>query len=228
MTVDSEVDAVFERARRGLTRMQEQFVTASPQPLVGEVCHGDGFTPRQMTAIGLRVGDWMQTATGKAFWPLDPRSEEIHIEDIAAALSKLCRYGGHCKRFYSVAEHCVLMACVAPDGFRLSALLHDASEAYLSDVIRPIKRHLSQYTVIEAALESAIATRYGIPYPMPAEVKRLDNAIITDEREQNMVTPPVPWQQNDPPLGVTLQFWSPEKAEFEFLAAFRRYGGHWC
>lgn len=175
-----------------------------------------------------RRGDWMQTASGRAFYPLDPRPEEIHIEDIAAALSKLCRYGGHTKQFYSVAEHCVLMAHAAPDGMHLAALLHDASEAYLSDVIRPIKRHLSNYEAIEADLERAIARRFCIAWPMPAEVKRMDNAILVDERDQAMAKPPRDWALTESALGVTLQFWSPEKAEYEFLAAFRRYGGHWC
>jgi hypothetical protein len=179
-------------------------------------------------AAAERKGDWMQTATGRQFWPLDPRPEEIHIEDIAAALSKLCRYGGHCKRFYSVAEHCVLMAHAAPDGLHLAALLHDASEAYLSDVIRPIKRHLTNYERIEADLEKAIARRFCLAWPMPAFVKRMDNMILVDERDQAMRKPPADWSLSEPALGVQLQFWTPEKAEFEFLAAFRRYGGQWC
>lgn len=216
-----------------LPRMQEQrfasggFVQPSAQPLMGETV----ISPHQMAAFGLRIGDWMLTATGGAFYPLDPRPEEIHIEDIAAALSKLCRYGGHTKRFYSVAEHCVLLANAAPDGMHLSALLHDASEAYLSDVIRPIKAHLTNYKTIETELERAIARRFTLPFPLPAEVKALDEAIIADEKAQAVAFPKgKPWAQWTPvaPLGVTLQFWSPEKAEFEFLAAFRRYGGHWC
>lgn len=177
-----------------------------------------------------RIGSWMQLASGRKFWPLDPRPEEIHIEDIAAALSKLCRYGGHCKRFFSVAEHSVLMAHAAPDGMRLSALLHDASEAYLSDVIRPIKSHLTNYLTIEADLERAIARRFTLPFPLPAEVKALDERIIADERDQAMLPAPQTWAQWTPvpPLGVTIEFWTPQKAEYEFLAAFRRYGGHWC
>jgi hypothetical protein len=171
-----------------------------------------------------RLGDWMQTASGRQFWPLDPRPEEILIEDIAAALSKLCRYGGHTKHFYSVAEHCVLMAQAAPSIFAFAALMHDASEAYLSDVIRPIKRHLGGYMEHEARLEAVIAERFGLPLGMHPEVKRLDNAILTDEREQAMTNPPVPWNENDPALGVTLHFWTPERAEREFLAAFERYG----
>jgi hypothetical protein len=183
---------------------------------------GKGFKQK---GPGVRRGDWMQTVSGRQFWPLDPRAEEVHIEDIAGALSKLCRYGGQCLRFYSVAEHCVHVANYAPEGLKLAALLHDASEAYLSDVIRPIKSHLTNYLEIEAGLERVIAQRFGLTWPMPVEVKRLDTAILADEREQNMAAPPIPWQQNDPPLGVTLQFWVPQRAEREFLRAFFRYGG---
>lgn len=173
-----------------------------------------------------RYGDWMQTSSGRQFWPLDPRPEEIHIEDIAHALGMLCRYGGQCLRFYSVAEHCVLMARAAPAEYKLAALLHDASEAYLSDVIRPIKPHLSNYLEIEARLERAIAERFGLTWPMPAEVKRLDTAILADERDQAMAPPPVPWSQTtEPPLGVTLQFWTPKRAREVFMCAFYYYGG---
>ncbi len=100
----------------------------------------------------------------------------------------------------------------------------------MSDVIRPIKAHLANYKTIEAELERAIARRFTLQFPMPAEVKALDEAIIADERDQAMLPAPQAWSQWKPvpPLGVTLQFWTPEKAEFEFLAAFRRYGGHWC
>lgn len=171
-----------------------------------------------------RKGDWMQTYTGRQFWPLDPRADEVHIEDIAAALSKLCRYGGQCLRFYSVAEHCVHVAAKAPAGFGFSALMHDASEAYLSDVIRPIKSHLTNYTTIEAGLERVIADRFGFAWPIPAEVKRLDTAILADERDQAMRTPPAPWPQTtEPPLGITLQFWKPKRAEREFMRAFHAY-----
>lgn len=130
----------------------------------------------------------------------------------------------------SVAEHCVLMANAAPTEFALAALMHDASEAYLSDVIRPIKAHLVNYKAVEAALEAAIALRFSLAHPLSPDVKALDERIIADERDQAMLPAPMAWSQWTvvPPLGVTLQFWAPEKAEFEFLAAFRRYGGHWA
>jgi hypothetical protein len=172
-----------------------------------------------------RKGDWMQTASGVEFYPLDPRPEEIHITDIAHALSMSCRYGGHCKRFYSVAEHCVLMAERAPEHLRLCALMHDASEAYLSDVIRPIKPSLTGYHAIEERMMQVIAGKFGFSWPMPAEVKRLDEAILADERDQNMTRPPRDWQLREPALGVKLRYWSPIDAAWQFENAFYHYGG---
>lgn len=172
-------------------------------------------------------GDWLQTYTGLAFYPLDPRTDDVRIEDIAHALARLCRYGGHCIRFYSVAEHCVLMAEKAPDELKLATLMHDAAEAYLVDVPRPAKAALRDYANLEASIERVIFQRFNIPFPLPAEIKALDNAIIADEREQNMNPPPQPWKHSAG-LGVTLRFWDPPRAAYEFELAFHRYGGHFC
>lgn len=172
-----------------------------------------------------RRGDWMQTYTGGVFYPLDPRLEDIRLVDIAGALSKLCRYGGHCREFYSVAEHCVLMAECAPRELQLTALMHDASEAYLVDVPRPIKKSLANYGEIESNLERVISERFGLIYPFPYEVKRLDNAISASERDQAMAEPPQDWRLVEPPLDVILRFWSPARAAAEFMVAFYKYGG---
>src|SRR5579885_2784587 len=87
----------------------------------------------------MRHGDWIQTYCGVAFYPLDPRPEEILIEDIAHALSMLCRFTGHVKRFYSVAQHCVYVSHRCDPKDALWGLLHDAAEAYLNDISRPVK-----------------------------------------------------------------------------------------
>jgi hypothetical protein len=103
----------------------------------------------------------MQLLSGKAFYVTDPKPEDIDILDIAHSLSMQCRYNGHTKGFYSVAEHSVLVANLVPPRLRLQALLHDASEAYVGDVIRPIKRLLKNRPQIDdaafLALQSVIA-----------------------------------------------------------------------
>jgi hypothetical protein len=174
-------------------------------------------------------GGWMQTYTGGPFWPLDPRHSEIRFDDIAGSLSKLCRFNGHCVRFYSVAEHCVHVAKAAPVGLQLTALMHDASEAYLADVPRPIKPHLPGYYKIEDALSAVIAQRFDLVHPLPPEIKRLDTAALGAERAQNMAhmdVPPALWGDVEPPLpGMVLQFWDPARAKYEFATAFYRYGG---
>lgn len=163
-------------------------------------------------------GDWIQTSLGGQFWPIDPRADEIDPEDVAHALSLLCRFGGHCLRFYSVAEHSVLLSrAVAPEN-RLWALLHDATEAYLVDVPRPLKPFLVGYREAEDKIAVAVCERFGLPLQMPAEVKAADTRILTDERHQNMAPAPKPWSTDTEPLGVKLQFWSPQQAKREFLA----------
>lgn len=173
-----------------------------------------------------RIGDWMQTADGNAFWPLDPRPEDIHIEEIAVALSRQCRFGGHIKRgieLYSVAEHSVLVAFFAPKTMKLAALMHDASEAYLQDIIRPIKPSLVGYAEIEDRLMRVIANKFGFEWPMPAEVKRIDSAILADERDQVMAKPPRDWNLPEPGIGARMSCWPAPLAEKMFLYWFSEY-----
>lgn len=167
----------------------------------------------------IRVGDWLQTYTGRQFWPMDPRADEVFIEDIAHSLAMQCRYAGHGMRFYSVAEHSVLIARAAPLEHALWGLLHDASEAYLVDVPRPVKRHLAGYKEAEDRVTAAITAAFGLPAAMPGIIHEMDNRIIADERAQNMRDCIVPWSPRVP-LGVELQFWTPEEAERAFIDEF--------
>ena len=170
-----------------------------------------------------RHGDWMQTYTGRQFWPLDPRTDEIDIRDIAHSLSLQCRYAGHVDEFYSVAEHsCHVSDVVArthPE-YALAALLHDGSEAYLVDVPKPIKRFLTGYDVMERNLMTAIFLKYNIFEPLPDIVKEIDERILNDERNQLMAPPPVEWAGNPEMVKVAIQCWSPYKARREFLSRF--------
>jgi uncharacterized protein len=152
-------------------------------------------------------GSWMQTYTGRQFYPLAALTEDIDPIDIAHALSLICRYGGHVDRFYSVAEHCVLMShAVAPE-HAAWALLHDATEAYVGDMVRPLKHHMPEYRDVEDRLMAVIAERFGLAgVTMPPEVKDADNRILLTERAALMTNTRHAWQQDGlEPLRVVVQ-----------------------
>lgn len=195
------------------------------------ICNGTGFKDYAGFCMdpcdhpmAPRLGKWMQTYTGKQFWPMDPRPEEICIEDIAHALAHQCRYAGHCREFYSVAEHSAIIASWLDHHYgpkvAFAGLMHDAPEAYLVDVPRPVKPFLLGYNEAEEHLWLAIAGRFGLPNELPPEVLMADNRILNDERDQNMSEPPVPWEGDSEPLGVDLAFADPKEAEEIFLGAF--------
>lgn len=178
-----------------------------------------------------RRGDWIQTYRGRQFWPLDPFPSDFDIVDIAAALSKATRYAGHCLRWYSTSEHSVLISRQCremglPVRTQRTALMHDGSEAYLIDVPRPIKPYLGAYLEIEDRMMRAMAHRFDFDWPMPDVVKALDTSILHDERDQNMAPPPAPWPQlsGTSPIGVCLQFWTPDQAFSEFMTEAARLG----
>lgn len=199
-----------------------------------------------MSAETWSRGDWMQTYTGVRFHPLDPRPEDIDAADIAHALSLICRYGGHVHRFYSVAEHCVLMSQAVPSSFALWALLHDAAEAYVGDMVRPLKRSMAAYQEVEEVVMSAIAQRFALPTEwktlhtgrwvgttftphrvpvMPPAVKDADNRILLTERDTLMPNTRHAWTQDGmEPLPVTVTGWSPEEAERRYLDRLAELG----
>lgn len=129
------------------------------------------------------------TYSGEAFDPAQPDIKKIHIADIAHALSLLCRANGHFKRFYSVGQHCINCALEAQarsygPRVRLACLLHDASEAYLSDITRPVKEHLPAYMELEGRLQQAIYEKYLNGPLSPAEreqVKDIDDQLLLHE-----------------------------------------------
>jgi hypothetical protein len=165
----------------------------------------------------------MQTYTGRAFYPMTPRAEDVDIRDIAHALSLICRYGGHTRRFYSVAEHCWLMSYAVPLEHALKALLHDATEAYVGDMVRPLKHQLPAYMEAEDRVWTEITARFGITQDMPACVKQADNRILLDERAALLTPPPHAWvadEQQATPLGVRVNAWAPDVAELWYLQRF--------
>lgn len=130
--------------------------------------------------------DFIITRSGVRFTPLSPSPDMIEASDIAHALSKINRYGGHTSHFYSVAQHSILLErYIAQIGGtveeRLWALLHDAAEAYIGDMPRPTKRMLSGYEDIEAKIMRAVAIKFGLTGQIPASVKEADDRILADE-----------------------------------------------
>lgn len=189
-------------------------------------------TDEALNQDGLLVNtpDAIFTYSGIFIRPLDPDPRAIRIEDIAHALSNQCRWTGHTSRFFSVAEHSMGVAeLVIPSRLALQALLHDASEAYLSDLARPIKKApgLGEiYLEVEAKLEAAIAERFGFD-GLP-----LEHAVIkaADERmlwaEARMLIPRLGAKMPDPGDAITLvRCLDPVYAERAFLRAFYEYGG---
>lgn len=175
----------------------------------------------------LRAGNWMQTYTGRAFYPLDPRPEEISELDIAHALSHICRFGGHSTRFYSVAEHSILVSRSVSEENALYGLLHDAAEAYLGDMIRPLKLSMPDYVKAEQRVLAVIFAKHGLTGPIPDEVKEADERILVDERQFLMAPPPQPWTFGGPrirPLGVEITGYTPEFAERAFIARWQELG----
>lgn len=168
----------------------------------------------------MRSGDWMQTWTGGRFWPLDPKVEEMDVRDIAHSLSMQCRYAGHLDRFYSVAEHCVLVSQVVAPTSALTALLHDATEAYVVDVPRPLKGSLVGYRDIEDRVWTVIAEKFGIDPEWPSDVRDADNRIILNERNALMSRAERgAWNQDGmDPLPLTIHAWDAETAEIEWLS----------
>lgn len=168
-----------------------------------------------------KTENFIQAASGKAVDFLDASPDQILIEDIAHALSLLCRFGGHCTKFYSVCEHSVRCSWRAPKGFELEALLHDASEAYLVDIPRPIKILLPEYKIIEEALEKIISKKFGIPFPMSPEVKEIDNRMLSTEASQIMNKSERPWTYVFPIFKTeNIEGWAPKKAYDIFMARF--------
>ncbi|HCL5402117.1 TPA: HD family hydrolase [Citrobacter freundii] len=125
---------------------------------------------------------YIQTLSGKHFNYLDIQQDDIVIEDIATALSHICRFAGHLPEFYSVGQHSVLTSHLVPQEFALEALLHDAAEAYLQDIPSPLKRLLPDYLVIEARVDAAIRQKFGLPTGQHPTVKYADLVMLASER----------------------------------------------
>ncbi len=176
-------------------------------------------------------GPWICTYSGNAFFPLDPRSDEVLIEDVAHGLSNRSRFNGMTRVFYSVAEHSVRVArLLAGEGCHqetvLGGLLHDGSEAFLPDVPRPIKladgfREI--WAPIECRVQVAVNTAFGLSVDIHKEpiIKRADNVLLATEKRDLMNADKYEWAGLPDPLDERIVPWTPLQAERRFLALAR-------
>lgn len=146
----------------------------------------------------------------------------FRLEDIAHSLSMQCRYTGHVKRFYSVAEHCVLMSRHVTDlGFKIMALYHDAVETYVGDLASPMKQCLPDYKKIEEDIERRLFMwlGYSVPPYVKKLIKVLDIRIMLRERDVLLPATAKEWIENEvvTPLDIDIMCWPPAEAEKEFL-----------
>lgn len=171
----------------------------------------------------------IQLASGRYFNFTKFGPEDIDINDIAHALSHLCRYTGHTHPFYSVAQHSVLVSSAVTREFAFEGLLHDASEAYLGDVSRPLKQLLPDYRALERDVDAAIRIRFGLPLQESQEVKEADNVLLVTEHRDLMPLVPAnsssyayawEWARDIPRLPQRIVPMSPIEAEHVFLRTF--------
>lgn len=189
-----------------------------------------------------RTADWIQTYTGRQFWPLDPRPGDVDLADIAHALALMCRFTGHCRHFYSVAQHSVLVSQLVeemwlqkPEADRgpffdqhrvdlaMWGLLHDASEAYLHDLPRPLKRDPefgALYKKHEHRLMLVLCDHFGMDALEPPIVKTADTILLLTEQRDLMGRQARPWQDQAEPLPAIIEPWDSALAEHEFLCRF--------
>lgn len=168
----------------------------------------------------VRKGGWIQTYTGHQFWGMDAHPDEIFVEDIAHALACVNRYNGHTKVPYSVAQHSVYvsMECAPEDAFW--GLMHDASEAYICDLISPVKRFLPAYVEVENALMLQICRRFVMAPDMPASVKRADLTVLAAESRDLFPKKPADWNLPFAPVARKIKPVSWQASEKMFMKRF--------
>jgi len=165
---------------------------------------------------------WIQTYSGRKFNPLKPVEEAIVIQDIAHALAMLCRFTGHVKKFYSVAQHSVLVSYLCNREDALHGLLHDASEAYLQDLPRPLKKSgkFENYRDYENTLQSMIYKRFGLDSQEPKSVKEADTLLLATEARDLMSPLHSEWKQPIEPISMKIEPLGPAEAKDLFMKRF--------
>ena len=167
---------------------------------------------------------YVSTVSGNRFYPLEPRIDRVAIEDIAHGLAYQCRFNGQTQAFYSVAQHSLVVASLVPTDLRLAALLHDAAEAYLGDMVKPLKVLLPEFAAIEEKVSAIIAGAFGIDFSDYGPIKRADLIALATEKRDLMPHSVERWAYLDDirPLPGTIVPMDPAQGKQAFLLEFTR------
>lgn len=162
------------------------------------------------------------TVEGCYFDFLNPSKCDFTIRSVAHSLSLLCRFGGHSRKFYSVAQHCVLLSYIVPKEFALAGLMHEAGEPFCGDMPSPLKALVPEYKAIEKKVEAAVLAHFGIDPVMDPCIKRADLVMLATEQRDLMPTHDDDWAilQGVVPLKQKIRPWPAWYARWRFL---RRY-----
>lgn len=162
---------------------------------------------------------WLLTASGIHFDLIDPQPDMVNVLDIAQGLANECRYTGQCRWFYSVAQHATLASQIVRDEYALEALLHDASEAYIKDIPRPLKQLLPDYRQIEKRIDAVIRHVFKLPERMSHEVHEADVILLATERRDLMIADPTEWEilRGITPLEKQIRAQPPRVSESQFI-----------
>lgn len=170
---------------------------------------------------------YVSTVSGNRFYPLEPRIDHVDIEDIAHGLAYQCRFNGQTQEFYSVAQHSLLVSSLVPTDLRLAALLHDAAEAYLGDMVKPLKVLLPEFAAIEDKVGAMIAEAFGIDFSDYRPIKRADLIALATEKRDLMPHSAERWAYLDgvKPVQQRIVAMHPGEAKRAFLEEFGRLKG---
>lgn len=174
-------------------------------------------------AVKTAVGPTILLQSGAYFDLLDPKSSNFTIEDVAHGLSMTCRFAGQCRQFYSVAEHCWHASFLVPDELQRAALLHDAAEAFIGDVTRPLKTLLPEYKVIEKRIEAAIVDRFGIDGWDDPRIKHADQVMLHAEQAEMMPAHEDSWATSaglGEPYPIAFEYRPPRLGRSMFLSRY--------
>ena len=169
---------------------------------------------------------YIRTFTGDRFYWDNIETNTFNINDIAHALSCNCRWTGHVKRFYSVAQHSVLCSTLVPPEDALAALLHDAAEAYVHDTPSPLKNWLKQngfttFKDLETRIAAALFSSFGLSYPYSPAVKAADVRLLATEG-RDLMNASEDWSRYGEPYEWQIgRCWLPSEAENLFLDRFK-------